>query len=218
MFIRFRTGPHSRRRTAAATRVLLAAAATTTIFGAAGPAAADPVPPNPLADIPAEVLAAFPTMAVPLPGMSLTAGYGADTAIVILGYGLQPDGRMRPELIQRVEAGYVQAVLAPAAPVIVTGGNPHHGVTEAQAMAEWLIAHGIPRERIHTETRAETTVQNAKYSHHLMETIGARSAVVVTSSNHLGRAVVDFVSAGVPVIGTLTPERAPLRLIPFGLR
>ena len=153
-----------------------------------------------------------------MPGMSLTAGYGADTAIVILGYGLQPDGRMRPELIQRLEAGYVQAVLAPAAPVIVTGGNPHHGVTEAQAMAEWLVAHGIPRTRIHTETRAETTVQNARYSHHLMETIGARRAVVVTSSNHVGRAVIDFVTAGVPVIGTLTPERAPLRVIPFGTR
>ncbi|WP_084525456.1 YdcF family protein [Nocardia vaccinii] len=217
MFIRFRTGPHSRRRTVATTRVLLAAAATT-IFGAAGPAAADPVPPNPLANIPADVLAALHTTAVPLPGLSLTAGYGADTAIVILGYGLQPDGRMRPELIQRLEAGYVQAILAPAAPVIVTGGNPHHGVTEAQAMAGWLIAHGIPRSRIHAETRAETTVQNAKYSHHVMDTIGARRAVVVTSSNHVGRAVGDFVSAGVPVIGTLTPDQAPLRVIPFGPR
>ncbi|WP_307621742.1 hypothetical protein [Nocardia lijiangensis] len=35
----------------------------------------------------------------------------------------------------------VQALLAPASPVIVTGGNSRNGVSEAQAMAEWLIAH-----------------------------------------------------------------------------
>jgi uncharacterized SAM-binding protein YcdF (DUF218 family) len=196
--------------------VLLAAAATTSILGTAGPAAADPVPANPPVNIPADVLAALHTTAIQLPGLPLTAGYGSDTAIVILGYGLLPNGSMRPELIQRLEAGYVQAILAPAAPVIVTGGNPHNGVTEAQAMAGWLIAHGIPPSRIHTETQAETTVQNARYSHHVMDSIGAHSAVVVTSANHVGRAVGDFISAGVPVIGTLTPDQAPLAAIPFG--
>ncbi|WP_084531672.1 YdcF family protein [Nocardia miyunensis] len=213
MFIRFRPEPRS--RTATTRRLLLAAAATTTILGAAGPAVADPVPPNPLANIPADVLAASHPSSMQLPGLPLTAGYSSDTAIVILGYGLQPDGRMRPELIQRLEAGYVQAILAPATPVIVTGGNPHNGVTEAQAMAGWLVAHRIPARRIHPETRAETTVQNARYSHHVMDSIEARRAVVVTSSNHVGRAVGDFVGAGIPVIGTLTPDQAPLRAIPF---
>lgn len=215
MFIRFRSSPRAHRHTTATARVVLFAAAATTIFGAAGPAAADPVPPNPLANIPTDLFAALHPTAIQLPELPVTAGYGTDTAIVILGYGLQPDGRMRHELIERLQAGYVQAILAPAAPVIVTGGNPHNGVTEAQAMAGWLIAHGIPAGRIHTETKAETTVQNAQYSHHVMDSIGARSAVVVTSSNHVGRAVGDFVSAGVPVIGTLTPDQAPLRVIPF---
>ncbi|MQY21338.1 YdcF family protein [Nocardia macrotermitis] len=210
MLIRFRS---SARRTAVA---ILLTAATSTLGATAGHADAAPIQPNPLADIPAAVLAALHPTAIRLPGLPLTAGYGADTAIVILGYGLQPDGSMRPELIQRLEAGYVQAILAPAAPVIVTGGNPHNGVTEAQAMAGWLVAHGIPADRVHTESRAETTVQNATYSQHVMESIGARSAVVVTSSNHLGRAVGDFVGAGIPVIGTLTPDQAPLRVIPFG--
>ncbi|MGW4770912.1 hypothetical protein ACWEO2_23080 [Nocardia sp. NPDC004278] len=39
---------------------------------------------------------------------------GPEAAIVGLGYGLLPDGTMRPELISRLHAGYVQALLAPA--------------------------------------------------------------------------------------------------------
>lgn len=185
---------------------------------AAAPATAAPSHPDPLPDTAAAVSAALFPAAVHLPGLPLTAGYGHSTAIVILGYGLQPDGTMRPELIQRLEAGYIQALVAPQAPVIVTGGNPENGVTEAQAMAAWLIAHGLPPVRIHPETRATTTAENALYSHGVMNSIGARNAVVVTSSNHVLRAVGDFVSAGVPVVGTLTPDQAPLAAIPFGPR
>ena len=204
------------RRFASPAACLMLGAVTAAL--AAAPATAAPIRPDPLPDIAAAVSAVlFPT-AVHLPGLPLTAGYGRSTAIVILGYGLQPDGTMRPELIQRLEAGYIQALLAPQAPVIVTGGNPENGVTEAQAMAAWLIARGLPPARIHPETRATTTAENARYSHGVMNSIGARNAVVVTSSNHVRRAVGDFVSQGVPVIGTLTPDPAPLAAIPFGPR
>ncbi|MFX5922296.1 YdcF family protein, partial [Acinetobacter baumannii] len=78
---------------------------------------------------------------------------GPDTAIVVLGYGLLPDGAMRPELVERLRAGYAQALLAPASPIIVTGGNPRNGTTEAAAMADWLVARGIPPARVHRDDR-----------------------------------------------------------------
>ncbi|MFD6162075.1 YdcF family protein [Nocardia sp. NPDC060256] len=135
----------------------------------------------------------------------------------MLGYGLLPDGTMRPELIDRLHAGFVQALLAPASPIIVTGGNPHNGVTEARAMADWLVRHGIPVERIHLEPDAGSTVQNAERSARIMRAIGARDAVVVTSADHIDRAVGTFIDAGVDVVGAVTPDQVPRLAWQFGL-
>jgi hypothetical protein len=52
-------------------------------------------------------------------------------AIVILGYGLKPDGTMREILRRRVLTGLIVAQFFPQSPVIVTGGNPQNGKTEA---------------------------------------------------------------------------------------
>jgi uncharacterized SAM-binding protein YcdF (DUF218 family) len=102
----------------------------------------------------------------------------------------------------------VQAVLAPASPIIVTGGNPHNGVTEAWAMADWLICQGIPAYRVHMDHDAESTIDNADNSARIIREIGAQDAVVVTSANHIARAVRNFREAGVNVVGTVTPEQA----------
>jgi len=161
---------------------------------------------------------AEPASAAPfalLPGPSPTV-HGPVTAIVVLGYGLLPDGGMRPELIDRLRAGYLQALLAPVSPVIVTGGNARNGITEARAMADWLIARGIPAARIHLEPEADTTAQNAARSATIMRAIGAHDAVVITSADHVDRAVGTFHDAGVDVVGTVTPEQVPSRIWRFG--
>ncbi|GAA5049632.1 YdcF family protein [Nocardia callitridis] len=156
------------------------------------------------ADLTDTIDALIPAAAGPLPGI-----HGPQTAIVVLGYGLLDDGSMRPELIDRLRTGYLQAALSPMSPIIVTGGNPHNGITEAATMAGWLIGHGIPAQRIHLEPAANSTEQNADFSAALMRDIGVRDAVVVTSANHIDRAVGLFRSAGVPVVGTLTPAQVP---------
>ncbi|MFC9894872.1 YdcF family protein [Nocardia sp. NPDC127579] len=154
----------------------------------------------------------------PTPVTSTQLGFrGPGTAIVVLGYGLQPDGTMRPELIHRLRAGFAQALLAPLAPIIVTGGNPRNGVTEADAMADWLIAHGIAPERIHREPDATSTVENAERSARILREIGARDVVVVTSADHIDRAAGDFAAAGVDVIARLTPDQVPNIILPFGI-
>lgn len=142
--------------------------------------------------------------------------HGPGTAIVVLGYGLLPDGSMRPELVARLRAGYIQALLAPGSPIIVTGGNPRNGVSEAVAMADWLVRHGIPAERVHLDPAAVDTVQNAHHSARIMQEIGARDAVVVTSADHIDRAVASFIGAGVPVAAAVTPDHNPVPAWVFG--
>ncbi|WP_262365449.1 YdcF family protein [Gordonia sp. OPL2] len=137
------------------------------------------------------------------PPNPLPAIIGPRTAVLILGYGLLPDGAMRPELIGRLTTGLGQAFMAPGSPVIVTGGNPKRGITEAAAMRAWLIRHGLPASRVHAEHRATSTAGNAVQSAALMRRIGAGSAVIVTDPNHIRRGVVDFITAGVPVVGAM---------------
>lgn len=143
---------------------------------------------------------------------------GGQTAIVVLGYGLLPNGALRPELINRLGTAWVQAVAAPFSPIITTGGSPRNGVSEGQAMAAWLIGHGIPASRIHPETRATSTVQNALYSADIIRSIGASSAVIVTSANHIRRGTADFNIAGIPVLGAMaTLDHLVGQLLPLPL-
>lgn len=145
------------------------------------------------------ITAAVGTLPNPLPAL-----VGPQTGIVVLGYGLLPDGALRPELVNRLEAAWLQAVVSPFSPVIVTGGNPQNGITEAEAMRSWLVARGLPVNRVSVENRAGSTVQNALYSTRMLRELGANSAVVVTSPNHIRRAVADFIVAGTRVVGATT--------------
>ncbi|MFD5174219.1 YdcF family protein [Nocardia sp. NPDC058379] len=152
---------------------------------------------------------------------TLPGTYGDDTAVVILGYGLTPEGDLRPELVRRLRAGLVQAVFAPWSPIIVTGGNPQAGLSEADAMADWLLAAGVDPARILREPQADSTVANARFTAALMAEHHLRAAVLVTSGDHVDRARAAFDDAGVLVVGELTPDRTlwpvlPLRIDRFG--
>ncbi|MFD7848215.1 YdcF family protein [Nocardia sp. NPDC059764] len=143
--------------------------------------------------------AAVGTLPNPIPAIA-----GPQTGIAVLGYGLLPDGAMRPELVNRLQAAWLQALASPFSPILVTGGNPQNGITEAAAMQGWLIGHGIPANRILTDHRAGSTVQNALFGVQMLRDAGATSAIVVTSPNHIRRAVADFIVAGMPVVGATT--------------
>lgn len=143
--------------------------------------------------------AGIATLPNPLPAL-----VGPQTGIVVFGFGLLPDGTPRPELVERLQAAWLQAIASPFSPIVVSGNNPSNGITEAQAMAGWLIHRGIAAERIHLENRAGSTVQNALFSADILHSLGARTAVAVTSPNHIRRAVADLYVAGIPVVGATT--------------
>ena len=115
-----------------------------------------------------------------------------DHAIVILGYALADDGTMREPLIERLKAGLAVAKQYPNSKVIVTGGVPKEGVTEAEAMNEWLIANGIAKERIIMENKATDTVENALFTTAILQKEGLKDVTLVTSASHMRRALTIF--------------------------
>ncbi|MBD0860595.1 YdcF family protein [Gordonia sp. zg691] len=125
-------------------------------------------------------------------------------AIVILGYGLNANGKMAPELVNRVSAGKEQSEITTGAPIVVTGGVPKKGITEAAAMRTWLVDNGVDANRILTEDKSGSTVANAQNTAELLRAQGIRDIVLVTSPNHIRRGAADFGAAGLRVVGTLT--------------
>ena len=116
--------------------------------------------------------------------------------IVIMGYGLNPDGSMKQELIDRLSVGLESALQYPNAYVAVTGGATSRvrGVSEAGQMAVWLRANGISDERLILESNALSTTENAVNVHRILTNWYPQitSLAVVTSDYHIRQACTMF--------------------------
>jgi len=122
----------------------------------------------------------------------------ADVALV-LGAEVEPDGiNPRPFLKGRldttaalVEAGRVRVVLV--------SGDAHGGSgNETTVMTNYLIAHGVPRERIVTDPYGLDTYDSCVRAH---DVYGLSRALVVTQGYHLARAVTLCRHAGIDADG-----------------
>lgn len=109
--------------------------------------------------------------------------------ILVMGFGLNADGSMRPELEKRLRVAYDMAVEYPNAYVLVTGGQTGavDGVTEAGQMAQWLQKKGISASRIIRETQSLSTTANAVNSYKLLTRVYPQvdAIAVVTSDYHI---------------------------------
>lgn len=117
--------------------------------------------------------------------------------IIVLGYALQPDGEMRPELIGRLETALECARQYPGAFILCTGGPTASGcpgATEADRMGEWLVRNGLEPDRLFIENRSLTTVQNAQYSAEILRVSlpQVNSVAIVSSDYHIPWAQVLF--------------------------
>lgn len=110
------------------------------------------------------------------------------TAIMTLGYALNPDGSMHDILIKRLEKTLEIAHKLPNALIVVTGGVPKNNKTEAKLMADWLVAQGISSSRIYQDNYARTTVENALFSRYILSANKIANTIVISSGSHVRRA------------------------------
>jgi uncharacterized SAM-binding protein YcdF (DUF218 family) len=111
-----------------------------------------------------------------------------EVLIVALGYALAADGTMQKPLLERLDVALRVAEANPAARVLVSGGQPRNGVTEADLMARWLVEKGVDRDRIVIEDKAKDTVGNVLNAVNLMRRHRAEAVLLVTSASHIRRA------------------------------
>lgn len=133
--------------------------------------------------------------------------------VVMLGSGLVGGDRVPPLLASRLRKGKqiyeAQRARGGAAPVLLPSGGKgsDEKVPEARAMADWLIAEGVPAEHIRLEDRSRTTEENLSLSAAIMtEGKPGYRCVVVTNNFHAFRAAMMARKAGVngQVLGSPT--------------
>ncbi|WP_411105696.1 YdcF family protein [Streptomyces sp. cmx-4-9] len=115
--------------------------------------------------------------------------------VVVLGAGLIGGETVPPLLASRLRKGLqiheTQLARGGRPPLLLCSGGKgdDEKVPEARAMADWLLAHGVPEEHLRLEDRSRTTEENLAFSQTVMaqEHPGYR-CVVVTNNFHAFRA------------------------------
>ncbi|WP_411843119.1 ElyC/SanA/YdcF family protein [Salinicoccus sp. HZC-1] len=113
-------------------------------------------------------------------------------AFVVLGYALSDEGEMEETLLERLKVAKKAAESYPNSKIIVSGGVPKEGITEADVMHEWLIEEGIEEDRIFKEDLATDTVENGLFSMDILKAQEVKDMTLITSASHMRRALVVF--------------------------
>ena len=145
---------------------------------------------------------------------------GEPQIMVILGCQVKPWG---PSILlqDRLDKALDYLEDHPEVTVVVSGGQgPDEHVTEARAMADYLMEHGVEETRILLEEESHNTVQNLRYTAQLLEDNGYdtdQEIVVVSNGFHLTRVrmLVDRVWGGTDNLSTLA---APSSHVPSRLK
>lgn len=133
-------------------------------------------------------------------------------AIVVLGggnYGWlhRPGIRLDQLESSRIAAG-TRAWLSGRAPIVILSGGGKPGDTEARTMAAAIVKLGVPASALLLEEHSRSTADNAHYTAALAERRRIRSVLLVTSSLHMPRAMLQFRNAGIDAIAVPVPEKA----------
>jgi len=165
---------------------------------------------SPLGALPLKILEdRFPPLRIEVPVTGIVMLGGAVNVHLTRDHGA-------PALNDAAERVTAVAALArryPDARILLSGGARDHRdtkpITESSIARDVLIAMGVPAERIEMEERSRNTWENAEESVAVAKPQPGEVWLLVTSANHMPRAVACFRAAGFPVVPYPVDYRTP---------
>lgn len=150
------------------------------------------------------LIARMPTLPLPAPPgaiVVLSAGYW---------YSSRPGGRdvVDPISLERL-AGAASEQRRTGLPILVSGGRLENGDNSLAAMMADELETDFRVAVRWREDRSRTTYENALYSAEILRRAGVPSALVVTSSWHMARALWSFYAVGYPVVAAPLADEQP---------
>lgn len=116
---------------------------------------------------------------------------GEPEVMIVLGCQVMPSGAPSVLLRDRLDKALRYLEVHPDVLVVVTGGKGgDEKVSEAEAMANYLLANGVSQSRILLEDRSTSTWENLLFSGQLLLEYGLEKCKIAIVSNgfHLARA------------------------------
>lgn len=149
-------------------------------------------------------------------GMVSTEEKGIPYLIVL---GAQVKGtKVTDSLRRRLKRSVTYLSENPETKVIVSGGQgPGEDITEAEAMAEYLVGCGIDRSRILLEDRSKTTEENLRFSAAFIPDMQTKVAVV-SNNFHMYRAYHIARKAGYADVARIPAGCSPLLFANYMVR
>ena len=135
----------------------------------------------------------------------LTRARPADVAIV-LGNTVLPTGQPSPRLAARLDRAYDCYAAMQCRQVFVSGGLDPAGADEAAVMRDYLVARGVPAERIVTDSAGDNSWATARHASAYMREHGYTRALVVTQYFHVPRTVLALRRHGVADVSGGYPQ------------
>ena len=134
--------------------------------------------------------------------------HGDYDALIVLGAAVHGD-RVTWVLSNRLDTAYDYAVAHPNTTLVVSGGQGDgESVTEASAMAGYLVRRGIDQSRILQEDKATSTAENFAFSKKIIDEQLGKDATIgfVTTRFHVYRAGRVALKGGIPARGLGAPD------------
>lgn len=139
---------------------------------------------------------------VPIISAGLTSTPQTSDTIIVLGaklIGHVPSAVLELRLNEALRL--YQASYAPK--IIVSGAKgADEEISEALAMSQFLMEHGVSPERIYLEENSFNTYQNLTNSKQIMLENNLHSAIIVSNTSHMHRALLIARHLGMDVTGS----------------
>ena len=137
--------------------------------------------------------------------------------VIVLGARVWPDGRMSRVLKTRVDAALEAWRAGKTQNIIVCGAQGRDEPrTEADAMAEYLLAEGVPEENIFLDDASYDTRENIANAKAIMDANNWQTAMIATSDYHVERALWMADDAGISATGLSAPSPRTFRAFWLG--
>lgn len=120
---------------------------------------------------------------------------------VVFGAGVTRDDHPSRMLAGRLDGGLALYQARKVRSLVLTGDDGRKMRDELDAMRDYVLAHGVPRDRI-ALVRGYTTYESCRAA----TREGIRSAILVTQSFHLPRALFLCRSMGMDAVGLATGD------------
>jgi vancomycin permeability regulator SanA len=137
-------------------------------------------------------------------------GKSADIAIV-LGSKVNEDGTLSERLTKRMECALDLYNAQRVKKLIVSGGLGKEGFYESTKMKEFLVHNGVPDSAVIVDNHGDNTVATVNNSLKLKDSLGFKSAIVVSQYFHVTRTKMLFRNRGFENVSSTSPDYYEIR-------